>query len=309
MLGETPETKLHFDIYEENARGEYTCCYHRDEQLPSQLFTKLKNHRDKPLFVSREDKVNFIDHIGRHAGSFGEGFSTEQAQNAQEVLLPLVDDAFEDLLSSLPSDLRETLRYTKPAIEASVLDVAQSGAGLSLMLRLFCCHDYLIRHSFLVAALAVVIGTENETLEKHVRKSMVMGALLHDMGMLRIDEELYIKPRLQAHEWEIMHLHPTVGEKVLDDCPHVPQLVREIIAGHHAQPNGRGYGYAANKYPLWVGALDAFATIVIPTPYRVTSMSPRDAWKNMHDDEGHFDDEALKQIKHLFVDYSLKKAG
>ncbi|MFN9112273.1 MAG: hypothetical protein ACK5XN_19575, partial [Bacteroidota bacterium] len=64
MLGETAESQLHFDIYEENARGEYTLCYHRDDKLPNQLFSKLRNHRDKLLFVSREDKRNFIDHIG-----------------------------------------------------------------------------------------------------------------------------------------------------------------------------------------------------------------------------------------------------
>ncbi|MBY0515586.1 MAG: HD domain-containing protein [Bacteriovoracaceae bacterium] len=310
MLGMKPEAELDFDVFEETPQGRIVMCYHRHDPLSKDQFNKLLRHEKKPLFVSQEDRQHLINYIGSHSGGLGEGLSLEQKSLSTQVITPFIETAFIEMLNSLPAEIRPIIEPTQAGIEACAYDIASSGTGFSLMLRLFCSHDYLVRHSFLVAALSLAALTEDKReISSQDRRAIVTGALLHDIGMLRIDEDLYAKPDLLPEEWTEMRLHPEVGQKILNLCENIPAKSLAIIAGHHAQPNGRGYGGTASEEALLVGAMDAFASLLVATPYRHKVFNAADAWFLMKEDEGHFDDYALKLINQIFVNGWKKRAA
>ena len=141
------------------------------------------------------------------------------------------------------------------------------------------------------------------------RKSVAQGALLHDIGMLRIDEDVYLKPKLDEGDWDVMKAHPLIGEKMLAELSHLHPIVLDIIAGHHSQTNGRGYGRSGTKFAHLVGTVDAFATMIVPTPYRSLPFTPFEAWNKLKEDEGHFDRENVELIKSTLLQPHLKKAS
>jgi HD-GYP domain-containing protein (c-di-GMP phosphodiesterase class II) len=249
-----------------------------------------------------------IQLIGILHGGRGDGFTQEQLANAGDIFSPLVEMAMSDLELHLPAHLKGLADSSASAMTAIVTEIAQSSEGFTLMLRLFCSHDYLVRHSFLVAILSMVTVSELDYTREE-RKAIIQGALLHDIGMLRIDEDTYIKPELSADDWQVMRAHPAVGEKIMSSLSSLHPWVKRVIAGHHAQPNGRGYGTDASFEAYLVGAVDTFTSMILVTPYRAEAKSPQDAWRAMHEDRGHFDDEALSLLKSLFVYPPLKKTG
>ncbi|HET9948693.1 MAG TPA: HD domain-containing phosphohydrolase [Longimicrobiales bacterium] len=68
-----------------------------------------------------------------------------------------------------------------------------------------------------------------------------MGALLHDVGKVRVPLEILCKHgRLEDHEWEVMARHPVYGVELLEGIE-FPWDVRPMIRHHHERWNGSGY--------------------------------------------------------------------
>jgi HD-GYP domain-containing protein (c-di-GMP phosphodiesterase class II) len=71
--------------------------------------------------------------------------------------------------------------------------------------------------------------------------SLGVGALLHDVGKIRIPREILLKPeRLSEEEWMIMKLHPELGGFILDRFPSL-HFAKELVVQHQERWNGSGY--------------------------------------------------------------------
>jgi len=69
-----------------------------------------------------------------------------------------------------------------------------------------------------------------------------LGALLHDIGKLKIPSEVLDKPgRLTPEEYEIMKAHPVEGYQILKMDEGMPMESLEIVLHHHERINGKGY--------------------------------------------------------------------
>ncbi|MCY0869580.1 MAG: HD-GYP domain-containing protein [Firmicutes bacterium] len=70
-----------------------------------------------------------------------------------------------------------------------------------------------------------------------------LAAFLHDVGKVRVPEEILQKPgALTAQEWEIMKLHTVYGRDMLEETG-LPVLARigQIVVQHHERHSGTGY--------------------------------------------------------------------
>jgi putative nucleotidyltransferase with HDIG domain len=304
LFGNHIESILEFSLYQKNKKGEFIKLYERGETIEPRFFKKIIQSKGE-FYISKEEKNSLINYIGSHTGGMGQGFSKPQLESTQDVLKPIIELALNDLENHLPQVLKAKVIESYPLIIQAIADTAQTAQGMSLVLRLLCSHDYLIRHSLFVAGLSAIIASEMDW-DTATRKSVAIGALLHDIGMLRIDEDLYIKPQLTDDDWLSMKGHPVIGAKMLSTFKGITELTKNIISSHHVQPNGRGYGEGSDPYGLIVGTLDAFSTLVIPTPYRFEGKPVEEAWRLLKQDESHFDPKTLKLIKEIFVYPALK---
>ena len=131
---------------------------------------------------------------------------------------------------------------------------------------------------------------------------IVTGALLHDVGMLRVPEEILCKTgRLSESERDLMRCHVRYGYKIIVDEFLYPEEVGRIAELHHEHWDGSGYpsGLAGDRIPVAariVAAADAFAAMVSPEVWR-DRLSGYDAMKNLvADNARHFDPDIVKAV-------------
>ena len=104
-------------------------------------------------------------------------------------------------------------------------------------------HDYgTFVHSVNVSLLAAMTGMRLGYKEKKL-KYLTLGALLHDVGKLKVPKEILNKQgSLTDGEFAIMKQHPQLGVEMLKNTRLLPS-VTATIEEHHERWNGKGYPY------------------------------------------------------------------
>ena len=131
---------------------------------------------------------------------------------------------------------------------------------------------YTEEHTAAVSGLALAIATELK-LPVAERRSVELGALLHDVGKLSIPDRVLTKPGpLNELEWAAMQRHATLGERLLAHIVDQPDVLA-IVRSHHERWDGDGYpdGKRGEGIPLAariVAVADAFQAMIEPRPYR-----------------------------------------
>lgn len=91
----------------------------------------------------------------------------------------------------------------------------------------------LYDHSLSVCTLSVLLG-KLLGYEKHMLHQLAMGALLHDIGLLRLPTEIVRPVRtLSESDHKIYQQHPTLAVEILQKNKDIPPEVIEMIAVHH----------------------------------------------------------------------------
>lgn len=126
-------------------------------------------------------------------------------------------------------------------------------------------------HSRRVAAATMAIarrmGISGEALGQ-----IEQGALLHDIGKLRIPDAILLKPAgLTADEWKIMRTHAEYGKQFLENIDFL-RPAAEIVYAHHEKFDGTGYPRALRRTAIPIGArcftiVDAVDAMVFKRPY------------------------------------------
>ena len=127
------------------------------------------------------------------------------------------------------------------------------------------------RHSLEVAATARAVG-ERLGLGPAQLVEVELGALLHDVGKLRLPPHLLTKPGgLTEEERGLIRLHPDWGADMVARIPGL-QAVALIVRLHHERPDGLGYphGLTHERIPMAariVSVCDAYGAMTKRRPY------------------------------------------
>ena len=127
------------------------------------------------------------------------------------------------------------------------------------------------RHSLEVAATARVVG-ERLGLTPAEIVEVELGALLHDVGKLRLPPHILGKPgRLSGDERRLVRLHPEWGAEMVGRIPGL-EAVALIVRLHHERPDGTGYphGLSPQRIPMAsriVSVCDAYGAMTKRRPY------------------------------------------
>jgi HD-GYP domain-containing protein (c-di-GMP phosphodiesterase class II) len=117
--------------------------------------------------------------------------------------------------------------------------------------------DFTFTHSLNVAIIALFIG-KFLNLSKEELLILGLGALVHDLGKLKIPAEILHKPKkLDEKEFLIVKKHPVDAKKILEEQAKLNNNKSQLIAfQHHEKINGSGY-------PLGLGSkeIDFFSQI------------------------------------------------
>lgn len=131
---------------------------------------------------------------------------------------------------------------------------------------------YTSGHSKRVAQYAYMIAVRMHKSTQE-QKEIYCAGLLHDVGKIRIPEELINKPaRLTEEEFEIMKIHPITGYHILKGISE-KSTIAQCAKFHHERYDGNGYpnrlkGKSIPEYARIIGVADAYDAMASNRSYR-----------------------------------------
>ena len=152
-------------------------------------------------------------------------------------------------------------------IESSFLDVVRRW-GESIESKDSYTQGHCLRVADLGCAIARRLGMEERRLFW-----FRVGALLHDVGKIKVPADILNKPgKLTSEEWALMRSHPEAGVELLHGID-FPEDVIPIILSHHEKWNGSGYphGLAGEAIPLAariLGLADVYDALTTNRSYK-----------------------------------------
>jgi HD-GYP domain-containing protein (c-di-GMP phosphodiesterase class II) len=117
--------------------------------------------------------------------------------------------------------------------------------------------EYTSLHSLNVCILSLFFGRSMNLTQDQLH-TLGLGALLHDVGKLRVPSEVLNKPgRLTAEEFGVMKKHTVFGYDLMKNQGELGTEPLDIIIQHHERLNGSGY-----PYNLQHGQISHFSKLV-----------------------------------------------
>ena len=158
-------------------------------------------------------------------------------------------------------------------IETLVENVARDARTAIWLTSLKETSAYTSLHCVHVCILSLAFGMHLGMSRQELTR-MGIGALLHDVGKVRIPQRILDKEGpLTLAEFEVVKRHPQDGYDVISASGGVPPEALQVIRLHHERRTGTGYplGLEGDRIPrhvLMVGLADAYDAMTSDRPYR-----------------------------------------
>lgn len=153
--------------------------------------------------------------------------------DAREVM----DDTFKHAREGKTVDTKAA----ETVVDHMVNSVDRNPDGLVAISQLKDAAQYTSLHSIRTCILALSFG-RHLAFTKDQLKLLGLGALLHDIGMVRVPTEIVEKPvGLTEEEFEVMKSHVREGVEVLHNSKGFPSEAMQLIEQHHERHDGSGY--------------------------------------------------------------------
>jgi HD-GYP domain-containing protein (c-di-GMP phosphodiesterase class II) len=149
------------------------------------------------------------------------------------------------------------------------------------------------------AILAVAVGVQMK-LPAYRLLHLATGALLHDIGMLRIPDAIVHKQGdLSGDELQKMRAHPLLSHKIIGKELSYPEDVAQVALQHHERWDGEGYprkvrGEDIDVLARIVSVTDAFEAMVSEKPYRDPMIGYTAVKALLSDNSRRFDPDVLR---------------
>ena len=167
-------------------------------------------------------------------------------------------------------------------------------------------------HSANVARLAIAIGA-NMGLNEQSLRELGAGCLIHDAGMLQLNDRLYqTKRRLKPAEFIDIARHPILSADLLHSrMTQIPIGIRMIVYQMHERCDGSGYprGWKGDRIHFLAkiaAVADTYIALVSSRPHR-RAMLPYSAVKQILEDvnQGMFDPQVARALLHTISLFPL----
>ena len=132
--------------------------------------------------------------------------------------------------------------------------------------------QYLLEHSINVGILMGIFA-RFLAYDKDTVHQLVTGALLHDIGKIRVPNHILNKPgKLTDDEWQEMKNHVEYGEQVLLKSEGISEIALSVCALHHERLDGSGYPknlieHDINIYGRMAAIVDVYDAITADRVY------------------------------------------
>jgi putative nucleotidyltransferase with HDIG domain len=189
----------------------------------------------------------------------------------------------------------------RPLVKAMHASVLRNPGALLSLTRIKEADTYTFQHSVSICALLVSfthsLGMDPATVEE-----AGLGGLLHDVGKMKIPNEILNKPgKLTNEEFGIMKSHAALSRDLLLGVSGISEMVIQIAGEHHEMMDGGGYprgisGDVISQIGRMTAVVDVYDALTSNRVYH-KSMEPTEVLKKLLEWSGsHLDGNLVQQF-------------
>lgn len=215
------------------------------------------------------ERVYFDEHREGPLYKLQSNAKSGSEENLYEELLGLLRQVLLDITNARQIDVAG-LKY-KISLLSDFISKDDSSL-LRLIERRDTQEDYLVVHNVNVCILSLEVG-RGLNYSREAMLDLGLGAILHDIGMIKVSTILQNKRRLYTAEYEEVKNHVAYGEEILNKLGQTNERILSIIRQHHERRDGSGYlkglsGDKIDEYAQIVGLADVYEALIHSRPYR-----------------------------------------
>jgi len=224
-------------------------------QAPAYISSGAANSASSVLDMDIRDKQDIVDAKKLYYALVN--FTLESFKKYKEdnhLNIPRISDRIKQLIDMMKSSRDAILRYPEFVYPSE---------------------NYMYVHSVNSAILALAIG-ELMKLPPHRMIELGLAALLHDIGMLKLPDAVYLKEGdLSDKEFQLIRAHTTLGYKILKGFS-VSEEIALAAEEHHERLDGSGYpkalsGDKINLYSRIVAVVCSYDAITSKRMFKTQS--------------------------------------
>jgi HD-GYP domain-containing protein (c-di-GMP phosphodiesterase class II) len=305
-------TKVGCDLYLKNringtaryilfCRGDELFCNDRKKKLIEQSIEKLfiRAGDYKEYFKYQEDNLQTI--------------LTDEEKSSKEkshIIYNVAKYLAQDLLGDPRSGA--TIKRATKWVDNTVKYILRDENAFSNLLKVTSHDYYTYTHSVDLSVLGVLFG-KHISLDAHDLKCLGTGALLHDLGKVKIPLKILNKPgKLTKEEFEVIKKHPELGIEFLEEKKNIDETSLKVVIQHHENYDGTGYpnkigGKDIHLFGKISRIIDVYDAMTTNRCYRKAT-TPYKALVEMKEKMTNcFERELLKEFIYFLGPYSLSK--
>ena len=191
------------------------------------------------------------------------------------------------------------LERVDPVIEKMMDSVFRHVDALVPLARLKSHDNYTFDRAVANAVLMIAFA-RNLELDRDTTRDIALGALLQDVGMVRVPGDILAKPgRLTDTEYRVMQSHVETGQWLLAEVDGVPERALEVVTQHHERYDGTGYpnhlrGEAISLFAQMGAIADVYDALTSNRPYQQAT-APTVALRKLYEWSSHHFNPTLVQ--------------
>lgn len=199
------------------------------------------------------------------------------------------------LRDGAPNDLTQATELSSSIIDA----VFDNKDAMSCLTMIKNSDKYLLEHS-INCAILMAMFTDHLNYDRDTIDEACMGALLMDVGMAQIPQELrYKETELTDTDWKVVQSHVELGMEMVEEREEISDLVLSIISQHHEREDGSGYpkglsGEDISPFAKMAAIVDSYDAMISNRPHK-PSITPALALKRLTKDN-RLDQALVKQF-------------
>lgn len=230
-----------FDCYIRLAPNKYLKILHRGDFFEKERIQKYQDEKKiEYLYFKTQDRVTYINYINSLLEKMN---SIKEIDTKQKIMTTknLCEKYVEEVHTT---GLQPQLIEEGKKLCENVFKLINKDKNLARILTEYQEHyEPGYTHLFLVSFYSAIICQNLNWATQRTIELISFGALLHDIGKLRLPEELRLKEEddLNQDEFKIFQTHPALGVDMLQNSSLISEPIRQIVYQHHELVTGDGF--------------------------------------------------------------------
>jgi len=230
-----------FDIYLRLNKDKYIKIFNKGEHYnPERLKKYAETKQGEWLYFLTAERAAFINYLNEMCNRV---MASPHFTNRQRV--GLIKNIADQYISEIETrGIRPEIVEEGKKMCENMLTMARDDKGLSKLMQEFEAIDpKAFSEAFLTAFFASMIVSKLPWGSRTTVEKVVMGALMQDIGKLKMPAHLREKKEkdMDARERELWRKHPQLGVEMLDTSTAVSETIKQIVYQHHELVNGSGF--------------------------------------------------------------------